>query len=266
MLGINRILPPAEAATKTREAAEQAATLDDGLAEAHRSLGLLRCFFDWNWSGAERAYRRAIDLDRTSGLTHAQFAILLALLSRADEAITEVAEAKKLKSVPLLVGYWASVVFLMAREYERGVAECERVLELDPNFPLAMLIQSWTLSLLGRHEEALSVIHHAVKLSSRQMVYLAQLGWAYAAAGSRGQAQEVLDELAIRKRNQYVPPLWFGQIHAGLHDTDRALEYFQGAYEERCPLMIFLSANPAYDPLRPDPRFQDLLRRMNFPH
>jgi eukaryotic-like serine/threonine-protein kinase len=265
VLGLYGFLPPKAAFARAEAAARRALELDDGLPEAHQAMAFVRWFFDWNWTEAERSFRRALALNPQSGLTRAQLAVFLATQGRPHEGIVEARRARALEPLSLLVGYYAGLVFLYAREYERGLEECRRILDLDPHYALGFWVRGDLLFHLGRHEEALEAAERAVALSNRPPFYLGLVGEAHAALGQRDRAQAIVDELLERSQQGYVAPLHLADIFLALGEYDQAFEWLNRALEDRNGFLGALAVDSAYDPVRADPRFGALLERIGLP-
>jgi tetratricopeptide (TPR) repeat protein len=262
VLGIYGLITPAEAASKAKPAAARAVALDDTLAEAHRSMAAYRVSFEWDLIGAEREYRRALELGANSAEVHAIYGYCLAYLQRVDESLAAIQRARALEPESVLVASYCAVNLMFARRYDEALAECERCRALDPGFATAEWIRSHVLTLLGRHAPAIDAAERSVALTSRQSFSLAGLGTAYAAAGRRADADRIVQELEDRSRTEYVSALWFADIATQLGEADRALEWLERAFENRTPALICLGVSPLYDSLRPDARFQALLSRI----
>lgn len=262
VVGLYGLLAPKDAFARAGAAARRALALDDRLAEAHQAMAFVRWFFDWDWPAAERDFRQALALDPGSGLTRAQFAVFLVTQARREEGLTEAAQARAREPLSLLVGYYSALVFLYARDYERALAESQRIADLDPNFALGAWVRGEALCRLGQYEEACEAAERAVALSSAPAFYRPLLGRAYAALGHRSRAQGVIDELLERSRAAYVAPLHFADIYLALGDYDRAFDCFDRAVEDRNGFLGALIVDSVYDPVRADPRFVALLDRV----
>jgi len=262
VLGIYGVLPPAEAAKKARPAAERALALDETLAEAHRSLAVISVSFEWDLAGGERAYRRALDLSPKSGELRAMHAYCLTYAHRFDEALAETARARELEPESVLVAGYSAVNLMFARRYAEALDECRRCLVLDPAFATADWIRAQVHTLTGDHDAAIAAAQRAVTLTSRRSFYLSVFGVACAAAGRRGEAEEVVQELLDRSRAEHVSPLWLADIATQLGEADRAFLWLDRAYEARTQALISLGVSPLYDSLRHDSRLSVLLTRI----
>jgi len=262
VLGIYGALSPSEAALKAKPAAERALALEDSLAEAHRSLAVINVSFEWDLVGGEREYRRALELSPASGELRAMHAYCLTYLHRFDEALEEVREARSLEPESILVAGYNAVNLMFGRRYSEALEESQRCLDLDPTFATAEWIRTQVHTVLGDHDAAIAAADHALALTRRRSFYLSVSGVAHAAAGQRAEAEHVIEELVERGRTEYLSPLWIADITTRLGDTDRAFHWLDRAFDARTQALISLGVSPLYDPLRPDPRFANLLQRI----
>jgi eukaryotic-like serine/threonine-protein kinase len=253
-------VPPKEAYPRAKEAALKALEIDDTLAEAHTSLAQVKVSQDWDWSGGEREFQRAIALNPDYAMAHFWYGWTLANMGRSEESIAEMKRALELDSLSLEVNWFLGAVYLFARQYDQAIEQCRRTLELEPNFFAPHSFLGVTYIQKSMYKEGIEELEKAVAISPSNMS-LSFLGYGYAAAGRRPEAQKVLDQLNERAKQKYVAPLQRAIVCAGLGEKDQAFEWLEKAYEER--FIIVIKVHPAFDPLRSDPRFADLLRRMN---
>ena len=250
---------------EARAAAEQAVALDDTVAEAHRALGTIRLFVDWDWVGAEREYRRSLELDPSSGLCHAQYGLYLGYAGRIDDAAAEVREALALDPVSLVVGYWAATAALSTRQYDAGVQHSRRVLELDPNFPYALWTHAWLVIALGRPDEAVEHAERGAARSRRLPMFLSPLACAYAAAGRTEDARQVLAEMQERAVSEFVSPFLTALVHAALGDDADVIACLERAHDQHEWILVpFLNSHALLDPYRGDPQFQKMIKSVGF--
>ncbi len=251
---------------KARKAALKALEVDDTLAEAHAALGLVKYEFDWDWTGAAREFRRAIELDPNSGVAHFCYATYLCLRGRMEEAIAETERARALDPLSLTTCLGVGWVLYHAHQYDQAIAGFQRTLELDPDFPPAHMGIGLAYVQKRMYEEAIAELQEAVALGAvgGPSVYTAMLAYAYAVSGRKTEARKILNELKQQMKQRRVSPFNIAEIHTGLGEKGRAFEWLEKAYEERDEDLVYIR-EPILDPLRSDPRFQSLLRRMNFP-
>jgi serine/threonine-protein kinase len=258
--------PPKEVLPKMRAAAIRALELDEGLAEAHVALADLQYLFEWDWSGAERGFRRAIELNPNYPTAHQWYANYLAVLKRPVEACAEIHRAEELDPLNPVIGMDVGLTcYYVAGDYERAIEQYRKVLELHPTFGLTYFYIG--LAHVGRNDfaEAFPVLEAVKRLGPGEPDPIALLGYAFALAGQRGKAEEALEELKALAKHKYVSAIPIAWVYMGLGDKDRAFEWLEKAYEERAGRLVYLKVLRAFDPLRSDPRFEDLVRRLKFP-
>ena len=256
-------LPPAEAVPKAKAAAEKALQIDETLAEAHASLAYAKDEYDWDMAGAEREYKRAIELNPNYATAHQWYAQHLAVRGRYPEAITEIKQAQEVDPLSLVINMNVGWVFYIGRQYDEAVEQCRKTLELDPNFPPAHWMLGQAYRQKGMYEEAIAEFQKAVALSQGDPVQVAGLGHGFAVARKRAEAQKILNELKELSKRRYFPPYFIALIYVGLDDKNQAFEWLEKAFAERSANLTVLKAEPMFDPLRSDAHFQDLLRRVS---
>jgi TolB-like protein/Tfp pilus assembly protein PilF len=252
-------LPPREAYPRARAAASAALEIDERLAEAHVALGAVAWYFEWNSQEAEREYRRAIELNPSNSVALYWYTWLLGETGRWDEGIAAVRRAQELDPIS------RSANTALKREYDQAIIESEKLLELDPNDAGAYYFLAWPYKQKGMYEEAIAMLEKAVTLSEGVPMYVAGLGHAYALAGRNNEALQILNQLQEQRTRMPPDPFHIALVYIGLGDKEEAFEWLEKAYQERSTQLVFLKVGPRFDSLRDDPRFQDLLRRMNFP-
>jgi TolB-like protein/Tfp pilus assembly protein PilF len=257
--------PASDAMTRARAAVSKALELNPDLAEAHAWLGVILAEHDWDWTAAEREFRRAVDLDPNFAYAHKLYGEYLSYVGRFDQAIAEARLARQLDPLSIVTNSLLGFVLYRARQYDQAVAELNRAIELDPNHPMPYLPKGLAYSMKGMPDEALAALRegHALTPGSSEMV--AQVAYAAARAGRREEARTLLNQLVERSRKQHVSPFFFAVVHTGLGESAAAIDSLERAYAERDWLVSVLKTDPMFDPLRGDARFQDLLRRINFP-
>jgi len=254
---------PAEAMPKAKAAALAALKLDAGLAEAHTSLALLTAVYEWRWEQAGRHFRRALELNPGSAQAHHWYGYdCLGPQGKLDQALAEVETALQLDPLSMIIRSSLGALFLTRREYDRAIAHSQHSLRLDPQFYKTYTILGRAYFLKAQYEEAIQCFEKARALSSGAHYLLGGLGQSYAMAGQKAKARKALRELlALGKRN-YVPALSVAMIHAGLGDLDSAFQWLDQAYRNHEGNLVYLNVYPAYDCLRPDPRFQALVAKV----
>lgn len=255
-------LPPRDAMPQAKEAALRALELDEHLAQAHNSLAHCLLFYDWDWRGAEAAFRRAIELNPNYATAHQWYGIYLMLRGRTEESIAETNRARELDPLSLIINVSLGTRLYYARKYDLAVQQYLEALELDPTFAMAHLFLGRAYVALGRVEDAIGEFQQGIRLSGGSLAARAFLGHAYGVAGQAQNARKVLSELVAASRRVYVPAYAFAAIHTGLGENDRAIERMYDAYEERSGIMVYLPVDPLADGYRTDPRFIRLLERV----
>lgn len=260
---------PKEAFPKAKAAALKAIELDESLAEAHSALAWTLATHEWNWSGAENEFKRAIGLNPNSAESHSMYGWFLAWLARFEEALTEARRARELDPLSIIPIRRVGAILNIARRYDQALSEWRRALEIDPNYLLVTVDLGRAYVRKGMYKEGIMQLEKANALlkgaPGGSAVGEGWLGNAYALAGRKIEALKIADLLKERAKRMYVSPLNIAMIYTGLGEKDQAFQWLQKAFEVRDYDMILLKVHPIWDPLRSDARFQDLLRRMNFP-
>jgi len=260
------VLPPREAQSKARDAAEIAVKLDDSLAEAHTSLAQVKLHLDWDWVGAEREFRRAIALNSGYATARQWYTEYLWAMGRMDEALKEIERARQLDSHSVVAKVAVGRHFIYMRQYEKALAPLQEALEAEPDDFLAHFQMGMANLQLGRREAALRSFEQALKVYPDGPLAVLGLGYARAAVGRKAEARQTIGELdRLRRKRGHVPALYVAGLHAGLGEKDRAFEWLEKAYQERSDYLIQLKREPAFQNLRGDPRFNELVRRIGLP-
>ncbi len=254
-----------EALPKAKAAAEVALRCDPGLADAHAMLGTLKGCFDCDWEGAEREFLQALTLDPASPSVRDRYAFYyLRPLGRLQEAIAELEKVLELDPLSLFLHYHLGYSLHMRRLYERAVQVYESALALDPNYFPVLWVLGVTHYHCGRYEDSLACCRRATELSGRSPMLVSAYGTLMAGWGRMREAGEILEELRARAASSPIPALCFAWIYLGMNDKDKTLEWLDRAIEERHPVIIAqIREEPFYDPIRSDPRFQALLRKIH---
>ncbi len=264
LLGFLWVLPPNEAHPMAKSAAKRALEMDNTLAEAHTSLALVSAAFDWNWPDAEREFQRAIALSPDyASARHFYAAYYLSPMGRHEEALAEMRRAYELDPFAPVLSADTAFVLLMAHRYDQTIEQCLKTLERFPDFPVTYYYLVYAYVQKGLYDEAIDASRKAVSLGGSAAMYLAGLGHALAAAGKRDEAFQVLDELIERTSSGPVPPYQMALIYTSLGEKEQAFEWLEKAVQEHTWQLPWLRVEPGFGPLRSDPRFQDLLRRVN---
>jgi serine/threonine protein kinase/TolB-like protein/Tfp pilus assembly protein PilF len=259
------LMAPEEAYPSAKAAALKALEMDETLAEAHASLGAARVNYDWDWVGAEKEYKRAIELDPGYATAHQWYAEYLSDMGRHSEAIAEAKRAQELDPLSLIINAIGGRVFFYARRYDEAIAQCRRTLELNAGFYPAHLFLGWTYEQEKRYAEAISEYQKAIAPGQGNPGLAANFARAYAAAGNRTEALKIISQMGEVSKGRDLASYLMAQIYVALGDTSRAFQWLEKAYDNRSAQLVFLKVDPLVDGLCSDPRFQDLLRRMNLP-
>lgn len=258
-------IPPLVGYPTAKEILLKALALDDGLAEAHSTLAVIKEFFDWDFEGAEAEFRRSLSLNPNSAPTHRWYATYLSRSCRWREALEQLKLAQLTDPQPGLLSSKVGRILYYARQYERALEVYRETLALAPNFGDAYIILSLLLVRLGRVDEAVEAAVRGRDLMANSPEGLANLGYVYGAVGRRAQAYEVLAELHELSQHRYVPHHMSALVYAGLGETDETLDRLERAYAERSYFMPALGTLPIFDGVRADARFQNLLQRIGLP-
>jgi TolB-like protein/DNA-binding winged helix-turn-helix (wHTH) protein/Flp pilus assembly protein TadD len=257
------VMTPKEAMPKAKAAAMKAIELDSSLGEAHNSLAFCLDGFDWDLKGGEREFLRALELNPGYATAHHWYAWHLSLMGRYPEAIAEMKKAQNLDPLSLIIQADLAELLVIAHEYDESIQQSQKAIEMDPNFAMAhnQLGQGY----LEKHmnEPAVAQLRAAVQLSADSPTCVANLARAYAASGNKSEATDLLGELKKRSNANYSHGSEIATVYAALGDKDQAMIWLPKAYEERFNPGVLL--RPGFDPLRTDPRFQDIVRRVGLP-
>lgn len=259
-----QLLPPGIAMPKARQAAMTALQLDETLAEAHRVMAQIKWWGDWDGAGAEREYKRALELNPSLTLAHFSYAGQLSQLGRFEEALSEIRRAEELDPLSNRSGELLGSILYTSRQYEQAIAQYRKTLELYPNEGSLHLLLGKVYSLQGRHKEAIAEQRIASKLNPAS-TYKGMLAYCLGRANQRSEAIAILRELQQRAAGERVSPIYFARIYISLGEKDLALQWIRKTYEEHSDHILSLGVDPMYDSLRSDPRFIEILRLVGLP-
>jgi tetratricopeptide (TPR) repeat protein len=220
-------VPPKEAFPKARETALKALEIDDTLAEAHAQLGFVKTYYEWDWSGAEKEYRRAIELNSGDATTHALYSFTLTVLGRFVEAIAEQKQALELDPVSANTNWNVGYVFFVARQYDQAIEQLRKTQELDPDFLPAHVTLGWAYVEKSMYKDGIAELDKVLAMAPGNTRALSRLGYAYAVTARRGEAQKVLNQLNALSEHKYVPAIDIADIYAGLGEKDKAFEWLE---------------------------------------
>jgi TolB-like protein/DNA-binding winged helix-turn-helix (wHTH) protein/lipoprotein NlpI len=279
VLGGPEVLSPKAAMTQARAAAQKALQLDPSLAEAHASMGNVLHNYDWDWAGAEREFRRAIELNPNYANAHHLYAHLLIETGRTEAALTEERQALGLDPYSPFINNGMARLYYLSRQYDKAIAQCQIGLQINPQYLPARIQLALADEQIGKLNEAISELEqssgavagsnsssdskqHAIDLP----VLHALLAHAYALAGRKTEATAELNKLQAQSAHQYISPAYFGIVWMALGDRAQAFNFLNKAYLDRSEHVLYLGLEPIVDPLRSDARFDSLLRRVGLPH
>jgi TolB-like protein/DNA-binding winged helix-turn-helix (wHTH) protein/Flp pilus assembly protein TadD len=257
------ILSPEDAFPKAKAAATKALALDDNLAEGHTSLAFILDLYGWDWESAEKEYKRAIALYPGYATAHHWYAWHLIVTGRISEGIAQLKTAESLDPLSLIISADLADALCIAHLYDESVQQSRRTLEMDPNFAIAHYELGQAYEQKNMHDEAIVEFKRAIQLSGDNEIFNANLAYAYAASGRQEEATKMVKELEDRQNLHSSTEANIALIYLGLGDRDQAMIWLDKAYQARFNPSILL--RPAFDPLRSDARFQDLLRRIGLP-
>lgn len=251
--------------TRARHAAERAIELDPDRAEPHVALALVRLRADWDWAGAEQAFKRALELNDGYATAHHQYALYLSFVLRIDEALEHIRRALELDPLSLLISTAVGRILHFARRYDEALAQCERTSQMDPSFVPALFDQVVTCGVSGNVERARELIARIEQVNAdpaRRAILLCRY---HALIGERELALEHYAKLEDLAKERPLSPVLFGLNDITLGDIDKAMIQCELAAEAHDSLLVYLQCEPAYDPLRAHPRYGALIRKIGFP-
>jgi serine/threonine protein kinase/tetratricopeptide (TPR) repeat protein len=258
-------LPPGETFPKAKAWALKALEIDDQLAEAHVPLSGALFNYERDQESGVKEVRRAIELNPNYPRAHQLYGEILNSLGEFDAAAGELRQALELDPLSAVLHAVDAQTSYYARRFEEAIQKCRESLEIEPVFAFAHYVLGLASEQLGRFEDAVEHLQKPLEVARASPMIHAELGRAYALWGKEAEARQILHELERTREERYVPAYSFAQIYAGLDDSERALLWLERAYEERSARMMFMRVDPAFDALRSDPKFQDLLRRARLP-
>jgi serine/threonine protein kinase/tetratricopeptide (TPR) repeat protein len=256
-------ITPREAFARARAAALRALEIDNSLAEVYASIGHLD-MHHLQWADAERDFKRAIEVNPNYATAHQWYAYYMAFHRRFDEALEKIAVACKLEPLSLAIADSVGEFLYFARRNAEAIEQSQKTLEMDPNFLASRLNLGRAFEQEKMFEEAERQFLKARQTAGESIDALAALGHTYAVSGNTGAAVEVLAQLNVLSNERYVSPYEIALIHAALGEIDEAFRWLDKAYDECVEWIIYTNVDPRLDPLRSDPRFRDLLRRLGF--
>jgi TolB-like protein/Tfp pilus assembly protein PilF len=256
------VVPPREAMPKAKAAAARALEIDNRLGEAHVSLGYVSYMYDWDWPAAGKHFEQALALNPGYSRAHTFYPFYLSSLGRSEEALAVAKHSLDLDPASPAVSHSLAVQLYLARQFDNAIAQAHKTLELDPNFAISYQVLGEVYVSRGMYREGLPELEKYSALSRGRAMSLALLGYAHARLGERSQALRMLEQLQAASKQSYTPAFSFAVVYAGLGEKDQAFTWLEKAYGERTSRLAYLKVEPLWDPLRSDPRFAELVRRI----
>jgi DNA-binding winged helix-turn-helix (wHTH) protein/TolB-like protein len=256
--------PAQEAIPKATAAALKALELDESLAEAHATLGVIKFRVEWDFAGAEREFKRSLELDSTYAMAHLWYALYLAAMNKMTEADAEMERAAQLDPLSITISNGLGDYYFHTRQYDRSIAQHRKTLEIDPSYLSAHNGMGRAYEQKGMYREAIEEYRKGVKSSDGKLTP-AISGYTFAVSGRRSEAVRILDRLIERKKQTSGSPYLVAVIYAGLGSRDEAFKWLDRAFAEHALLPGPIRFDPRLDSLRDDPRFRNLLGRMGLP-
>jgi serine/threonine-protein kinase len=258
-------LPPNETLPKAKAAALKALEIDDSLAEPHVSLGHVKCYYDRDWAGAEREYKRAIELNPNYAIAHHWYAIFLSILGRDNEALMEIRRAQELDPLSLPINMWYGRILASAGQPDQAIGQLLKTLDLDSSFVIAHYRLAMVYVEKGMYQEALSKFTEVGNLPGGKLLGLSGLAQVNALKGNRKEAEKILDEMLNLSKQSYVSPSQIAMIYIALGEKDKAFAWLEEADKAHDLNVLRIKRDPRFAPLRSDPRFDDLVSRIGIP-
>jgi tetratricopeptide (TPR) repeat protein len=255
-------LPPSEAFPKAKVAALKALELDNSLAEAHTSLALILECYEHDFEKAEKEYQLSIELKPGYATAHHWYAFLLAFLGRTEESIKEILRARELDPLSPRINANVGNILYYTREYERALEELEKSKEIFPEHTINYSYMARVYAQLGRYEEAISSHEQSSELRDQSGELSPFLAYIYSLSGKRAEAQKRLNNIIEYSKQNFVPPISIAGVYVGLGEKEEAFFWLEKGYSQNDALLNYLKMDPTFDPLRSDPRYTELLRKI----
>lgn len=260
----NGTLPPKEGFEKAKAAASRALELDPKSSDAHNSLAYTHLHYDWDWQASEKEFRRAIESNPGNTDALHWYSHFLTAMGRHEDSLTTTNQGLQLSPLDPTLNFHLAWAHYLARKPDSCIVQSRKGIELDLHPFWFHFFLGWGYEQEGMYAEAIEALEEAVKRSKESPVTIWVLAHAYAVGGRTAEANRLLENLVERARQKYFPPYEIGMVYLGLGQKDRAFEWFEKAFEERSGWMAYLMVDPRLDPVRADPRFASLLRRVGF--
>jgi tetratricopeptide (TPR) repeat protein len=265
------VVAPVSEMPQAKAAAQKALDIDPMLAEGYTSRGFVKLAYDWDWLGAEADFKRALELNPKYPTAHQWYASYLVQMGKFDRAKQEIEQAQQLDPLSPIISSNAGLYSYFEHRYDDAIGQYQKTLEIDPDFWVAHHYLGLAYAKKGMHDEAINELRNSLYSPGSGPLkegavendpeVAASLGFAYASAGKRAEAEAILMRLNDLAQRRYVSGLYFGIVYAGLNDKDKAIEYLNKAYESRHPGLVLIRVDPIFDNLRGDERFKQLIAR-----
>jgi serine/threonine-protein kinase len=257
----NLHLAPREAMPRAHEAAKRSLALDDSLAVAHTALAEVLAWYDWDFAGGDREFRRALMLNPNDADAHVNYGDFLTARGQFERAISEKRRAEMLDPLSTKTSWDVGRTLFFAGRLDEASEQLKRTMELDERWPYNYYLEAMIAQRKGRDDVAMQLLMHGMQLGGRSQLFVGAEGYTNARLGRRAEALRDVDELKARASNAYTVPLLVARIHAALGEKEKALELLQKVYDDRSESVVWLKVDPTFDNLRGDPRFQALMKK-----
>ncbi len=258
-------LPPKEAFEKAKAAAAKALEIDPGSSDTHNSLGYIHLHYDWDWPASEKEFQTAIRLNPGNTDALHWYSHYLTAMGRTEESLATTRKGLQMSPLDVALNFHLGWALYFARKPDECIAHSRKAIEMELHPFWNHFMLGWGYEQKGNYPEAIRALEQAVENSKQNPVTQWTLGHAYAVAGRAAEAERLLQGLIEKAQTKYVPPYEIAMVHLGLGHKDRAFEWFEKAFEERSGWMAYLKVDPRLDPIRSDPHFQNLYRRVGLP-
>jgi tetratricopeptide (TPR) repeat protein len=256
--------PPHEVMPKAKTAAQKAIELDANLAEAYAALAYVTLYYDWDWPNARKYFEKSMALDPANATARYLHTVFFNAVGSWEEGIAEARRALELDPLSLPNNFLLGATYYYWRRYDEAIEQGRKTVEMDTNFPLGHYILGRTYLAKGLNREALAEFQKEQDLSPNTN-HLGYLGYCYPGLGERSKTQKLVEELKARSGKEYVPAYVYAILYLGLEDRDRAFAAMEQAVQERSTTLVLINRDSTWDPIRSDPRFADLVRKVGLP-
>ncbi len=250
---------------RAREHATKALALDPRSPQGHQSIALVRAYGDWDWPGAEAAFKRTLEISPGRAWAQATYGLFLAQMQRFDEALDHLETARALDPLSVETLMWLASLHVWRGERDQAIARWREAEEIEPGYP--ELLQSMLTSLCGtdQHDQAIAAIELGMHRFSNDPIVMGELAYCRAVAGDDVSARDLLRDMQAQAGVMYVSPASRALVHVGLGETDAAFDALEQAFSDRDSQLLTLGLDPTWEPLRGDPRYTDLIDRIGLP-